>query len=288
MSNEGNGFGYYAFGHFPFGSSDWGEDAIIRSFPETYLEDDTDSGGGLLRRYLLTVKDQMNARKREVDEMVHLVDPNLVSIAILKYLGSTIDLTVDEAEPEDFARTLVNNAVIYYRLKGTRQAYNIRGKISGFEVEIINLYHFDYASYYSFLNPDNVYEPISGLFLTDTEPGSVSGIPPTQQCDYCFTSFIKIRFLVVKQLPSTSSTINFFDRLIIKLRQVIPIHVRDIIFEVAMNVEIEESANIDVPSAPNETYIYVQTPMFPRFDFVPADLVSADLFGTVSGSIEVF
>lgn len=286
MANEGTGFGYYSFGHFPFGHADYGEDVIIRNFPETYLEDD-ENEGGLLKRYLLTVKDQVTSKKKEIDDMIDLVDPNKVRADILRHLGSTIDLVIDEAEPEDFARTLVNNAVIYYRLKGTRQAYKIRGKISGFDVDVINLYRFDrYGPYFPYLNPDSVYNPEPDLWLTDIAPGSVSGIPTEQGCGYCFTSFIKIRFLIVKPLPPTT-TINFFDRLIIKLRQILPIHVRDILFELVLVILCDESEDLKSECF-LEPSTYILTPAFPRFDFVAADVALADSHGNVSGWTENF
>ena len=283
MAGENTGFGYYAFGHFPFGYSDFGEDAVIRSFPTTYLEDDEENGG-LLKRYLLTMKDQVNQRKKEIDDMEDLVDPNRVRQDILRNLGSTIDLVIDEAEPEDFARTLVNSAVTYYRLKGTRDAYRIRGKISGFDVEVINLYRFD-PIYLPFLDPDNVFEPEPGLLLTSTPPGGVPGIPTEQQCDDCFTSYIKVSFIVVKPLPP-STTINFFDRIINKLKTVIPIHVRDILFDLAIVIAIDEGQYLEF-NPTLEPSIFIPTPMFPRFDFVPADVVSLDSHGNVSGYIEV-
>ena len=40
MSFQGTGFGYYPWGHFAFGHSDFGEDAVVRSFPDHYMEEE--------------------------------------------------------------------------------------------------------------------------------------------------------------------------------------------------------------------------------------------------------
>jgi len=282
FSSNGTGFGHFPFGNFTFGSSNTGENMIIRSFPATYLEDDS---SGLLLTYLKTISNSVNEIKQKILGVEDLVDPLMVREDILRHLGTTIDTVVDEAEPKEFARSLVNNAVLFYRIKGTEDSYRLRGKISGYDVDVSNLYHI-YPMYVPFLDPDDVIEipPGSGEFFTAIEPGGVSGIPTEAECGYCFTSFIKINFTVVKSLPPSS--VNYIDRLIRKLSDIIPIHVRDVLYEIFINIKIDENQYMAMEFE-NEERLYVPMHVFHNFDVIPADTLSTDLHGYIQAEMEV-
>lgn len=279
----GTGFGHYSFGHFPMGRADFGEDVVIRSFPEEYLEGDSERGDVLLH-YLMTVKDSVNRTKEKIDDIPDQVDVDLVRSDILRYLGSTISITIDDSEPEEFHRSLVGNAIPMFRIKGTRESYRIRGKISGYDVVVVNMYHVA-PVYLPLFEPEDIFElPIgSGEYFTDLPPGTIIGTPTEAECDYCFTAFIKLEFTVVKQQPPSASGINFFDRVVAKLRDIIPIHVREVIFELRLFIVADESEHLSGgPVCPFED-AFIPAHFWYHFDAVPADFLALDFKPLVSG-----
>jgi len=475
------GFGYYSFGHFPFGHSDFGEDVVVRAFPASYLEDpSTGVVNTILKNYLSIAKNKANEKKFEIDAMEDQIDPDLIKSDILKFLGSTIAVNIDEYEPDSFRRSLVSNAVPLYRIKGTEDSFRIRGKISGYDVDVVNIWHinkdlhvrattgfefgigiggvapqlfegtmFTYplikasvkfkigstyiaeddgsgniipslGSLYSVSGDINYVDgsysieftppiPEGEIVLVDCEtgvedrelalgdgtasqnivgtsqspypvyPGSVtiydngtliahddgSGnliadgsyavvgrvsydratfdftmtpaapvgnkittnydktvladfltchpddineipanseewyvtLPPHQiagnfseLCDYCRTTYIKLRFLVPqgaqRVINMNTGSENFFDRLIRKLKEVTPIHVRDLLYELQMIVVIDESVNMSVGSYAEEIN-WLPFSGFYRYDVVPADVVKTDNNAYVTGTVEL-
>lgn len=285
------GFGHYPFGRFPFGHSDFGEDVVVRSFPEEYTEDEGPNGNittEYMKHYLLTVKDAMNEVKESIDKVHEQIDFNLVRQDLIKHLGTTYGTTVDDSEPLDFQRSLVGNAIPLARIKGTRKAYDIRGKISGFNVNVKKLYNVnDYnRMILNSFNPESVFElpPGSGDFYTDLAPGTVSGTYTDDQCGYCLTSLISIEFTLAKPQPPNTGTESYFDRLIRKLRDIIPIHVRDVLFEFRVVITINEHDNLNAAVALDDKQ-YFPTPFFYRFDAFPADIVPLDGPGRLTGTI---
>lgn len=286
---HGVGFGHYSFGGFAFGHSDFGEDSVVRSFPGFYLEEETGSGRvEYLKHYLTTIKESMNAVKKEIDVIDDCVDFTKVRDDLLVYLGSTLGSRVDDSEPIDFQRSLVGSTISLARIKATHKAYDIRGKISGFNVNVKKLYQLNDVNKLLIMafNPESIFEiPVgSGNFLTDLHPGTVSGTPTEDGCGYCLTSLISIEFTLAKPQPPNSGTESYFDRLIRKLRDIIPIHVRDVLFEFRIVIEVNEHDNIFV-EASNEEKQYFPTPMFYRFDVFPADFEPLDSHGYVTGTI---
>lgn len=278
------GFGRGPFGRGPFGRSNAGYESLIRSFPSEYLEDDAASQGRILR-YLTLAEYFVNQKRSQIDDMDDLVDPMEMRSDILRHLASTLATEIDDSEPIAFSRSFVNNAIRLYQIKGTADSYRIRGKISGFDVSVFNLYRYDDV-YEPFIDPDNKYI-FDGKRYTDLAPGSVSGIPLVQGCDYCFTSYIKIQFLVVKSLPASTNSGNFFDRLIRKLRaDVIPIHVRDVVYDLQLVILVDESENL-AASVSGEEASFTPCHVFYRFDAVPADCVRLDAHGYLQGTAEL-
>lgn len=288
MSIEGFGFGHQKFGRFPWGHSDFGEDTVVRSFFDGYKEDVDGQENELMLHYLYTIKDSVNRVRKLIEDVPDQVDVDRVRYDLLRYLGTTISVTIDDVEPVDFQRSLVGSAVQFFRIKGTAQSYKIRGKISGFDVDVYNMYRI-LPAYVPLFPVENVFElpAYSGVYYTDLPPGSVSGTPTEIACDYCLTSYVKLTFTIVKtQPPSLQGAPNFFDRLVYKLRDIIPIHVRDILFEIRAFILANEHDNMSVPLVVTED-IYTPCPMWNRFDAVTADVVPCDNYGYVNGTATI-
>lgn len=280
------GFGRGRFGKGPAGKGDYGDAVIVQSFPETYLEDPkTGAANTLLKHYLLAAADSVNRTKTKIDALPEQVDFDQIRQDLIVYLGRTIGVEIDDSEPEEFQRSLVGAAVQFYRIKGTDDSYRIRGKISGFDVDVFNLFRID-ASYVPLFDPVDVFEiPTgSGVFYTDQEPGSVSGTPTEIDCTYCQTAAIKITFTIVKpQPPAVIGAANFLDRLVSKLRDIIPIHVRDLLFEIIAFINVDEHQYLEVGLESLED-TFTPTPLFAHFDLLPADCTPLDGFGYVQGT----
>jgi hypothetical protein len=142
-----------------------------------------------------------------------------------------------------------------------------------------------------FFYPDDVYEipSGSGYWFCTLLPGVVPGGPEETSCDYCLTSYIKVNMTVVKPIAAAVPTgsENFFDRLIRKLRDITPIHVRDILYELRMVITVDQSENMSSQISRQEEHHFIPHPMFHRFDVVPADVIHTDAHGYVSGTIEL-
>lgn len=61
--------------------------------------------------------------------------------SMIDYLAGDYGLDVDKNEPEGFQRSTIHNALQYLDLKGTVEAYRVRGLISGFEVGVFGLWY---------------------------------------------------------------------------------------------------------------------------------------------------
>lgn len=282
------GFGRGKFGHTPFGHSDFGDDAVVRTFPQSLIENDDGSQNELLLHYLYAIKDSANRVRGHIDMLDEQVDPDKIRADLIKYLGSTIGVVIDSVEPESFQRSLVGQAVQFYRIKGTADSFRVRGKISGFDVQVENLYKID-PSYIPFFAVENLFElPVnSGTWYTDLPPGIVVGPPVEVDCTYCLTSFIKIAFTIVKpQPPAIAGQANIFDRFTDKLRDIIPIHVRDILFEIKTFILCNEHDNMLVHIGATED-VFTPASMWARFDVVPADCVPCDNRGFVNGTVDL-
>ena len=474
MAN-GFGFGNQPFGNHPFGHSDFGRNTYLRSFPQEYIEDDSGNVNQVLKRYLEIGKHRANLIKKDIDRLDDQMDFNKVRSDLLQYLGSTFAVELDDYEPDEFRRSLVGNAILFYQRKGTEEAFRIRGKISGYDVEIFNIYKIEPDNLYKYIldyelasgdgtptqqlievlpsypvnpgtlvlsvdgspvgtddgaggwtatagyalagtidyqtgayditftpgvptglsitvdyetvvfdeavatsdgtqtdyihqlgyypyfpnslklysdgvligeddgnegivpsvaspypvsgeferstgrisfsftgavppngeeitinyektlvgevltrYPDDIYEIPSGSWnwYTTLIPGSIPGAPP-EGCLYCQTSFVKIRLITVKNLATVtpSSTENFFDRLVRKIREIVPIHVRDLIYELVLVIAIDENQYLDAEISSSEELTWTPVSMFPRFDVLPADVVTCDSRGYVTGTV---
>jgi hypothetical protein len=143
-----------------------------------------------------------------------------------------------------------------------------------------------------FCHPDDIYEipSGSGYWYVTLHPSLVAG-NLSEVCGYCLTSYIKLRMAVLKPISISTGTENFFDRLIRKLRDITPIHIRDLLYELQMVITIDESTNIEVGYNPNsrgqEEHSWLVHSNFHRFDIIPADVVSTDTAAYVRGTVEL-
>jgi len=60
--------------------------------------------------------------------------------SIIPFLGKNYGLDVDEYEPDEFQRSSVFNHDQWYMLKGHQSAYEVLGKISGFDITVHHLF----------------------------------------------------------------------------------------------------------------------------------------------------
>lgn len=90
--------------------------------------------------------------------------------ALVDLLARDFGITIDEHEPEAFQRSAIRNVVQWLDLKGTQKAYDILGKISGYRVTALGLWHVDPVP--DALPAGSVFEsPIgSGRFYTELDP----------------------------------------------------------------------------------------------------------------------
>jgi hypothetical protein len=219
--------------------------------------------------------------------METLVDPDRIRQDILFKLGAQIGLDLDENEGEDFQRTLVRDAVQYYQVKGSDLSFEIRGKISGFDVQVLKIWNFD-ESYLPFIPVDNRLEfpagsgSVSGIWFTDLPPNEVPGVsasvPIEGDCSYCLTSFIKVAYTLVKE-PSGPVVGNVLDRVIQKIKDVVPIHVRDVFVDLTINVEADIELNANAVF--EETALFLNS-WVPRYDIIPADEIVTDKYNVVA------
>lgn len=272
------GFGREPFGYHPFGHSNFGADTLIRVFPKSTLALDTDN---LLQHYFITIQNSTNTRKQEIDNLMDLVNVDAIRSDLIKNLGEMIGIGLDENEGIEFQRTLVRDAVQYYQVKGNEKSFKIRGKISGFDVEVFKIWKV--AAYYlPYLPAEHILEyppgsgSVSGIWYTDISPQSVSGvsaeIPINGDCDYCLTSYIKVGYTLVKQ-PSGPIVGNLLDRVIEKIKDVIPIHVRDVFVELTINIGADVTFSAGMTS--NEENNFLGS-VVDRFDIIPADEIILD------------
>ena len=82
---------------------------------------------------------------------------------------------------------------------------------------------------------------------------------------------------MVKDLPpAITGEGNFFDRVAVKLRDIIPIHVRDVLFEIRTEICVSAASEVCVSG---EEISFTPTPCFGYFDMFMADAVPTDSIG---------
>jgi len=139
--------------------------------------------------------------------------------------------------------------------------------------------------------PEDIYEIPTGskVWYVTVDPGVIPGGPEEISCNYCLTSFVKIRLTLVKAIAGGlgSGSENFFDRLIRKIRDIVPIHVRDLIYELVLVIVADESENLDGGISENQELNWLNCSQGFYFDVVPADVVVTDKNYSITGSVEL-
>jgi phage tail-like protein len=120
---------------------------LLRFLPDIYSEG---RGGGLFLDGFLRIFDSIwHPLERQIDYLYTYFDPRLAPSDFLPWLGTWVDLVLDENWPEARRRNLIQHAVELYRRRGTASALREYLMIfTGTEPEIIedgdaaNPFHF--------------------------------------------------------------------------------------------------------------------------------------------------
>ena len=117
---------------------------------------------------------------------------------------------------------------------------------------------------------------VSGIWYTDLPPQSVSGVsglvPIIGDCTYCLTSFIKVAYTLIKE-PTGPIIGNLLDRVVDKIKEVIPIHVRDLFVDLTINIEIPLDITVQLLA---EEDSFLQVSVVDRYDIFAADVIETD------------
>lgn len=167
-------------------------------------------------------------------EIEHLLDPEKVRADLIDELGRSLSVVIDETESEEFQRTLIMRSTGLFSIKGTRVSYQVRGRASGFDVQVQNYWRIapELVQFFSSGELQEIPEGSfqDGKYYTNLPPGTKAGTPTEECCEYCLTSYIKLKFIIL-ELPPPSATGNFLDKVILKIRKVVAAHVRDVFFD---------------------------------------------------------
>jgi phage tail-like protein len=74
-----------------------------------------------LQRFLLIFKSILDPLERQIGQISHYFDPQLIPEQLLPWLAAWVDLTLDEKWPLERRRELVASASVLYRWRGTRR-----------------------------------------------------------------------------------------------------------------------------------------------------------------------
>lgn len=260
----------------------------MKTYPDYYWKDTSNKKGDDAYHYLATMSFAMDKRKNEIDKMATFMSPLECPSGLIPYLAEAIDVGVDAYEPIEFQRTITNNAVQYYTLKGTKEAYKIRGLMSGFEVEVVNLWHVEpYISDMLALDEKLEIPPGSGFWLSKLDPTHVSGVSGTipfyGNCEFCLTGYVGVNFTLVKA-PTGGFPLNILDRIVTKIKEIMPIHVRELYIELNLDIEIDMS--IDHIECFGEEESWRNVGFNYRYDLWPADVVPCDTGVNINGTTE--
>lgn len=258
---------------------------VIKNYPEEYYESVRNKTNEPSYHYLACVANSIDNRQAEIADMDTFMSPLECPSGLIPYIADAIAVGVDAYEPVDFQRTITNNAVQYYKLKGTKDAYKIRGLMSGFDVTVVNLWYV--APYIAdMLGPAQKLEvpPGSGIWMSKLSPTEVSGvsgeIPYYGNCDFCLTAYVGVIFEMVK-VPPTGFPLNILDRIIEKIKEIMPIHVRELYIELEFKIDVDMAMDSQEHFGTEESYRTVG--MNYRFDLWPSDVVPTDVGLNVRG-----
>jgi len=90
--------------------------ALIKYLPAAYADD------AFLARFLKVFEAVWAPLDRQIDQLYAYFDPQLTPAELLPWLGTWVDLVLDENWPEERRRDLLQNAADLYRRRGTAGA----------------------------------------------------------------------------------------------------------------------------------------------------------------------
>lgn len=209
------------------------KDVVDPAFPVEMLAEDK-KNGFLHTRYFELVSETMTKNLDNARSLGDLLDPAKVRADLLAKLGRSFSVLIDETESEEFKRTLIERSTGLFQIKGTRTSYIVRGRASGFGVDVLNYYQI-HPRFVSLFSDDDLQEIPTGSFrdgkyFTTLPPGTILGTPTEETEEYRLTAFVKLRFVLL-ELPEATTTGNFLDKVIQKIRQVVSAHVVDVFFD---------------------------------------------------------
>ncbi|MCC7360152.1 MAG: hypothetical protein IT317_11775 [Anaerolineales bacterium] len=90
--------------------------AYLQHMPRVYQEQDE-----LMGRFLMLFESFWKPIEAQIDQLPYYFDPEFTPGALLPWLATWVDLTLDERWPEEKRRRLLSAAVALYRMRGTRR-----------------------------------------------------------------------------------------------------------------------------------------------------------------------
>jgi len=194
------GFGYDPFGEEPFGFADYSDGTLWDFMPEIYRIED-EKRDNIFRNFIISLRPIFDEILLKTEKFPELRDANKIWIEHLKLLANDYGVVIDDNDVEYFKRSSIRNAFKWFGIKGTRNAYDIIGKIYGFAVEVKELY----------------WTP-SG-FTSDPPPGG-------ETCDYCKSHTLELWFTPAFPVELTSEELaDAWQRILNKVKRVTPIYV---------------------------------------------------------------
>ncbi len=88
----------------------------LQHLPRVYQEQDE-----LMGRFLMLFESFWQPIEAQIDNFPYYFDPEFTPAALLPWLATWVDLTLDERWPEETRRRLLSSAVALYRMRGTRR-----------------------------------------------------------------------------------------------------------------------------------------------------------------------
>lgn len=280
------GFGHSKFGKGRFGKGSFADVAMVRNFPPEYYADPDNYEDDPSHHYLMVAKNSLDARHAEIDDMSTFLSPLEMPSGLIPYLADSIAVGVNDYEPESFQRSIVNNAVSYYKIKGTKNAFRIRGLMSGYEVDVIKMWLV--TPEIANMIPIERIRDVGTKKYSELGPNEVSGvsgdIPFWGDCDFCLTSYVGIIMTLRREAPQ-GYTVFVLDRMLDSVRSIMPAHVRELFLESKLIFKDIDMSIQQINQGGEETS-YRNVGVNYYFDLWPADVVATDEGVNIRGYTE--
>lgn len=277
------GFGNHKFGNSPFGRGDFTEDVMVANFPKEYYGDENNIEDEVVYHYLSASREMLDQKYSEIDNMKTMMSPLDMVSGMIPYLADTIGVGINDYEPESFKRSMVNNAVSYYKIKGTNESFRIRGLMSGYEVELQQMWLVD-PIYIPMIPMENL-KHIGDQYYSDLGPTEVSGvsgsIPYWGECGFCLTAYFGLVATLKREVPQ-GYTVFVLDRMLESVKSIMPIHVRELFLESRL-VFKDIDMSIQTINQGGEETSYRNVGFNFWFDLWPADVIATDVGINVNG-----